>query len=240
MGLKPIWLGSLQEEKRHTEGQTAGWQRQNLEWCVQSQGQPTAKRRQGTDWPWEPPLGVPPCWHLTAGLLACRAVKETITVALVKKDVETWHNRKYTTFTVWFKHHFLSHKRIHDSLGLVQFSWVAQSCLTLCDPVDCSTQGFAVLHCLPELAQTHVHLVGNAIQPSHPLSSPFPPAFNLSQHQGLFQWVSSSNQVAKLLELQLQHQSSQWIFRTDILYDGLVGSPCTPRYSQVFSNTTLQ
>ena len=66
--------------------------------------------------------------------------------------------------------------------------------------MDCSTQGFLILHCLPKFAQTHVHWVGDAIQPSHPLSSPFPPAFNLSQHQGLFQWVSSSHQVAKVLE----------------------------------------
>jgi len=70
---------------------------------------------------------------------------------------------------------------------------------------------------LPELAQTHVHQVGDAIKPSHPLSPPFPSAFNLSQHQGLFQWVSSSHQVTIVLELQLQHQSFQWIFRTDSL-----------------------
>ena len=73
---------------------------------------------------------------------------------------------------------------------------------------------------------THVHWVGDAIQPSHPLSSPSPPAFNLSQHQGLFQWVSSSHQVAKGLEFQLQHQSFQCIFRTDFLQDWLVWSPC--------------
>ena len=89
----------------------------------------------------------------------------------------------------------------------------------------------SVLHHLPEFAQTHVHQVGDAIQPSHSLSSPSPPALNLSQHQGLSQWVSSSHQVAKVLELQLQHQSFQWIFRTDVLYDGLVGSPCSPRDS---------
>ena len=69
----------------------------------------------------------------------------------------------------------------------------------------------------PELAQTHVHWIGDATQPSHPLSSPSPPAFNLSQRQGLFQWVSSLHQVARVLELQLQHQSFQWIFRTDFL-----------------------
>ena len=99
----------------------------------------------------------------------------------------------------------------------VQFRSVAQSCPTLCDPMDCSRPGFPVHHQLLELAQTHVHWVGDAIQPSHPLSSPFPPAFNLSQHQGLFQWVSSLHQVAKVLELQLQHQSFQWIFKTDFL-----------------------
>ena len=70
----------------------------------------------------------------------------------------------------------------------------AQSCLTLCDPTDCSTQGSPVFYHLPELAQTHVHWVSDAIQPSHPLLSPSPPAFNLSQHQGLFQWVGSFHQ----------------------------------------------
>ena len=81
-----------------------------------------------------------------------------------------------------------------------QFSSVAQSCLTLCDPMDCSTPGLPV-HCqLPEFTQTHVHWIGDAIQPSHPLSSPSPPAFNLSQHQDLFKWLNSSNQVAKVLE----------------------------------------
>ena len=95
----------------------------------------------------------------------------------------------------------------------VQFSSVAQLCPTLWDPMDCSTPVFPVHHQLPELAQTHVHWVGDAIQPSHPLLPPSPPALNLSQHQGLFQWVGSSHQVAKVLELQLQRQSFQWIFR---------------------------
>ena len=117
----------------------------------------------------------------------------------------------------------------------VQFSSVAQSCLTLCNPMDCSTPGFPIYHQLPELAQTHVHWVGDAIQPSHPLSFPSPSAFNLSQHQDLFQEVSSSHQVAKVLKFQLQHQSFQWILRTDFLKDGLVGSPCTPRDFREFS-----
>ena len=94
---------------------------------------------------------------------------------------------------------------------------VPKLCLTLCDPMDCSMPGFPVLHYLPEFAQTHVHWVSDAIQPSHPLLPPSPPPFNLSQHQGLFQWVSSLHQVAKVLELQLQHQSFQWIFRVDLI-----------------------
>ena len=97
---------------------------------------------------------------------------------------------------------------------------VGQLCATLCNPMDWSKPGLPALHHLPEFAQTHVHWVSNAIQPSCPLSSPSLPAFNRSQHQGLFQWVSSSHQVAKVLEFQLQHQSFQWIlglifFRTD-------------------------
>ena len=106
----------------------------------------------------------------------------------------------------------------------VQFSSVAQSCPTLCEPMDCSTPGLPVHHQLPEFIQTHVHWVGNAKQPSHPLSTPSPFTFNLSQYQCLFQWVSSSHQVAKVLELQLQHHSFLW--------DWLVWSPCCPRDSQ--------
>ena len=100
-------------------------------------------------------------------------------------------------------------------LSSVQFSSVIQLCLTLCDPMNCSTPGLLVHHQLPEFAQTH--LVGDAIQPSHPLLSPSPPAPNPSQHQGLFKWVSSLHQIAKVLEFQLQHQSVQWTPRTDLL-----------------------
>ena len=99
-----------------------------------------------------------------------------------------------------------------------QFSSVqSQSCPTLWDPMNCSTPGFPVHHQLSEFTQNHVHWVSDAIQPSHPLSSPFPPALNLSQHLGLFKWVSSSHQMAKVLEFQLQHQSFQWTPRTDLL-----------------------
>ena len=89
------------------------------------------------------------------------------------------------------------------SVLVAQFSSVTQSCLTLCDPMNRSTPGLPVHHQLPEFTQTHVHWVGDVIQPSHSLSSPSPPAPNPSQHQSLFQWVSSSHQVAKVLEFQL-------------------------------------
>ena len=131
--------------------------------------------------------------------------------------MDQWHEYKLNARkTLWRK---------------IQFSSVSQSCLTLCDPMNCSMPGFPVHHQLLELAQIHVHRVGDAIQPSHPLSSPSPPTFHLSQHQGLFQWVSSLHQVAKVLEFQLQHQSFQWIFRIDFLWDWLIWSPCSPRDS---------
>ena len=95
--------------------------------------------------------------------------------------------------------------------------------------MNCSSPAFPVVHYLPEFAQTHVHWVDDAIQLSHPLSPPSP-ALNLSQYQRLFQWVGSSHQVAKVLDL--QHQSFQWIFRVDFLQDWLVGSPCSPRDSR--------
>ena len=100
------------------------------------------------------------------------------------------------------------------------------------DPMNCNTSGLPVHHQLSESTQTHVRWIGDAIQPSHPLSSPSPPILNLSQHHGLFKWVSSLHQVAKVLELQLQNQSYQWTPRTDCLQDGLVGSTCSPRDSQ--------
>ena len=104
------------------------------------------------------------------------------------------------------------------SIDKTSVSSVIQSCLTLFNPMNCSMPGLPVHYQLPELTQTHVHWVGDAIQPSHLLSSPFPPAFNLSQHQGIFQWISSSHQVAKVLEFQFQHQSFQWTPRTDLPY----------------------
>ena len=118
-----------------------------------------------------------------------------------------------------------------------QFSSVAQPCPTLCDPMNLSTQGLPFHHQLLEFTQTHVHRVSDAIQPSHPLSSPSPPDPNPSQHHSLFQWVNSSHEVAKVLEFQLQHHLFQRNPRADLLQNGLVGSPCSPRDSQESSPT---
>ena len=106
----------------------------------------------------------------------------------------------------------------------------------LCDPMNCSTPGFPVLYCFLESAQTHVLWVSDAIQPSHPLSSPFPLALSLSQHQGPCQWVFSLHWVTEVSELQLQHQSFQWIFRVDFLSDWLISS-LSKGLSRVFSTT---
>ena len=113
--------------------------------------------------------------------------------------------------------HGISQARILRGVSSVQFSSVAQSCLTLCDPMNRSTPGLPVHHQLPEFTQTHVHRVGDAIQPSHPLLPPFPPAPNPSQHQSLFQWVNSSHEVTKILEFQLRHHSFQRTPRADLL-----------------------
>ena len=123
---------------------------------------------------------------------------------------DLWHTWKEVQGGEWGTHQGNWWNRSFSSVQSL-------SPVTLSDPMDCSTPGLPVHHQLPELTQTYVHWVGDAIQPSHPLSSPSPPALNLSQHQGLFKWVSSSYQVAKVLEFQLQHQSFQWISRTDFL-----------------------
>ena len=128
----------------------------------------------------------------------------------------------------------------------VQFSLVAQSYRTLCDPMDCSTPGLPVHHQLPEITQTHVHWVGDVIQPSHPLSSRSPPAFDLSQHQGLFKWVTSSHQVAKVLEFQqLEYWASASVLPVNIQDWFPLGWTCwislqSKGLSRVFSTTTVQ
>ena len=124
---------------------------------------------------------------------------------------------------------------------LVMFSSVQSlSRVQLCNPMDCTMPGFPVHHQLLDFAQTHVYQVSDAVQPSHPLSSPSP-ALNLCQHQGLFQWVSSSHQVPRVLELQLQHQFFQWIIRVDWFPLGLTGliSLQSKGLSRVFSSTAI-
>ena len=123
------------------------------------------------------------------------------------------------------------------SLLCAQFRSLAKSYMTLCDRMSRSMPGLPVHHHLPEFTQTHVHRVSDAIQPSHPLSSPSSPTPNPSQHQGLFQWVNSSQEVAKVLEFQLQDHSFQRNPLVDLLQNGLVGSPCSPRDSQESSPT---
>ena len=126
----------------------------------------------------------------------------------------------------------------------VQFSSVAQLCPTLCNPRDCSTPGFPVHHQLPELAQTCVHRVGDAIQTSHPLSSPSPPALNLSQHQGLFQWVNSSHRWPNYwsFSFSTSNEYSRLIsFRIDRLdllaVQGTLKSLLTPQFKSINSLT---
>ena len=119
--------------------------------------------------------------------------------------------------------------RCPDVIVVVQ----SPSCVLLfATPWTAAHQASLSITSSPSLLKLNVHWVTENIQTSNSLSSPFPPAFNLSQHQGLFKWVSSLHQVAKVLKFQLQHQSFQWILRTDFLQDGLVGSPCSPRDSQ--------
>ena len=146
----------------------------------------------------------------------------------------TWIN--ITNMRVIKRHH----KKTQMCESTYQFISVAQSCPTLCDPMDCSMPGFPVHHQLWELTQTHVYWVSDAIQPSHPLLSPSPPVFNLSQPQGLFQWVSSLQQVAKVLEF-----DSAWVLPVNIQdwfplgWTGWI-SLQSKTLSRVFSNTTVQ
>ena len=138
-------------------------------------------------------------------------------VAMPSSKKSSWpRNWNHISCGVFTTEPLRKHLYIHI-YAYIYISSVVQLCLTLCNPMDCSMPGFPVHHQILEFTQTHVHRVSDAIQPSHPLSSPSPPAPNPSQHQGFFQWVNSSHEVAKVLEFQLQHQSFQWIFRTDFL-----------------------
>ena len=149
-------------------------------------------------------LGIPNMWNHTVSVLLCLAY-------FIQRNVF-----KFQPQTKDIQMAMRHMKRGSTSL-IVQFSSVTQSCPTLCDPMNHSTPGLPVHHQLPEFTQTHVHRVSDATQPSHSLLSPSPPAPNPSRHQGLFQWVSSSQKVAKVLEFQPQHQSFQWTPRTDLL-----------------------
>ena len=170
--------------------------------------------------------------------------KRCVCVSLNKMHIHTLINI-YVSMCIDFSGEELGDWKSEILVRLICFSCVhfyccysvAESCPTFCDLMDCSTPGFPVLHHLPEFAQTHVPWVGDAIQPSCPLSPPSPPVFSLSQHQGLFQWVSSSHQVARVLELQLWHRSFRWRFGIDFLYNWLVWSACSPRDCQKSSPT---
>ena len=148
--------------------------------------------------PWSDP-GTCCLWYYIVGAMSDRV---TLTVAPESNDVKEGE---------WCR----SVRQTEVTAALYRFCYclVTESCATLCDLMDCNTPGFPVLHHLPELAQTHVHWVSDAIQSS---VVPFS-CLQSFQHRGLFQWVSSSHQVAKVLEFQLQHQSFHWIFRTDFL-----------------------
>ena len=166
-------------------------------------------------------------WDLAFSGAQCDFLIPSSTLPLPVPGKKHKEKQRSSTVQPWTFDHIVSphSPNPHSTLwGLIwnismkkgrRFSSVAQSCLTLCHLMDFSTPGLPVHHQLPELTQTHVHWVSDAIQPSHSLSSSYPPTLNLFQHQGLFQWVSSLHQVAKLLEF--QHQYFQWIFRTDFL-----------------------
>ena len=138
----------------------------------------------------------------------------SVNLLLFIVDQKILHINFWKVSLKWYTYTFILYIHLFYMICM-SVSSVAQLCLTLCDPMNCSTPDLPVHHQLLEFTQTHVHWVSDAIQPSHPLSSPSPPALNPSQDQGLFQWVSSSHQVAKVF--QLQHQSFQRTPRTDLL-----------------------
>ena len=147
---------------------------------------------------------------------------------MIKVYLSLKHMRFVITNSPWLTVFQLMIFQLYRWCDIVIQSLNGVWCLTLCNPMNCSMLGSSVLHYLLEFAQIHVHWISDAIQPSNPLPPLSPFAFNISQHQRLFQWVSSLQQVDKVLELQLQHQSSQCILRVDFLEDWLVWSPCSP------------
>jgi len=169
-------------------------------------------------------------WIISIDLPSCllNIFSYTISIMLLSQHSENFiFDTVFFNFRLWscfifiafLSCRFLITNFFFNITSIVMISSVssAQSCMTLWDPMDYSMPGLPFHHQLSELTQADVHWIEDAIQPSHSLSSPSPLAFNLSQHQDLFQWVGSSHQVAKVLEFQLQHQPFQWIFRTDFL-----------------------
>ena len=152
----------------------------------------------------EPGIGL--CWGV-GGLQNCLAPSSGCEVASFH-SYYVWEAAGFQGYHRVWKGGLEQDKLKHKACS-VQFSLVTQQYPTPCDPMNRSILGLPVHHQLPESTQTHVHQVGDAIQPSHPLQSPSPPAFTLSQYQGLFKGVSTLHQVAKVLEFQLQHQSFQ-------------------------------
>ena len=184
-----------------------------LEWVVMPSSTGSSQPRDGIP-------GLPPCRQIVYWLSHQGSPSRWIQYIIYYINCIVLH----------VKTNFGMLKTVHQVLS-VQFSSVTQSCSTLCDPMNRSTPGLPVHQQLQEFTQIHVHWVSDAIQPPHPLSSSSP-APNPSQHQSLFQWVNSSHEVAKVLEFQLQHHSLQRNPRADLLQNGLVGSPCSPRHSQ--------
>ena len=158
------------------------------------------RRHQGSSLPWlfQFPLALGTPWLMAPSVQSLPMSSCGLLLSCVFPSSASYKTLVIGFRATWRIQEALFSKSLITSANCYHCS-VAQSCLTLCDPIDCSMPGFPVLHYLPELAQTHVH----AIQPSHPVSPPSPMAFNLPQHQGLFQWVSSSHQMAEVLALQL-------------------------------------
>ena len=171
------------------------------------------------------------CFHCSQKYIFSYSHQFFFSIVDLQWNISFTCTAKWISYTYTYIHSFFS-----DSFP-ISVQVVAQSCPTLCDPMYRSMTGLPVHHQLPEFTQTHVHRVSDAIQPSHPLASPSPPAPNPSQHLSLFQWINSSHEVAKVLEFQLEHHSFQRNPRADLLQNGLVGSPCSPRDSQESSPT---